>query len=505
MDLELARARAKAKLKLRSSQSPNISKGESFARGAGQGATLGFQDEASAALTKGLIKLNNLFSDGKIDEPTYAQLRDEFRSENQKAKEANPGSYFGGELTGGLSTLAIPGVAPVKGATVAKAAGQAAAQGGISSLGHSEEETAKGLAKDTAIGATLGGAIGGFGQLLSKARREPIVKAIKNKADKLAVNATGATGVQASKFDPNAGQELLKRGIVGFGDSAEDIAKKAASGLDEAGGKIDEALQALDDQGVTINKKELLDSLESKISGLKSDESQSLVKKQLSSIMDDLTEVPVENRSLSEIEKVKRGFQRLSNYNDPDATAAKKIAADVYRDAVETKASTIDPNMGELFKKGKEDWKLLLPIHEAATRRASTLNQSPWGGLLDTATGIGGASVAGIPGAIVGAGTRRLLAPRLTSSSAVILDKIGKGFDSKIASGAGNVLEKASVYGPRSLLSTDAFTPEKPMFPKVSPMFKMASDKLSESDSPNASHYQKMMRDPEYRSLYKQE
>ena len=78
----------------------------------------------------------------------------------------------------------------------------------------------------------------------------------------------------------------------------------------------------------------------------------------------------------------------------------------------------------------KKTYGVLAPINEAAERRAATLNQSPFGGLLDVAAaGAAGASVGGLPGLATGVAAatgRKVIAPRIASSAAVTLDGVSK-------------------------------------------------------------------------------
>src|SRR5690606_36518765 len=86
----------------------------------------------------------------------YARGRDAKRAMQHAAQEANPNTFLAGEVGGGIATSMIPGLNVAKGANFAARAGQAAAMGGATGLGMSEEDNIGGLAKDAAIGAGLG-------------------------------------------------------------------------------------------------------------------------------------------------------------------------------------------------------------------------------------------------------------------------------------------------------------------------------------------------------------
>lgn len=250
-------------------------------------------------------------------------------------------------------------------------------------------------------------------------------------AEKTAVNATGATGKQATTFADNAGRELLDRRIVRFGDSQERIAKRASDAVDAANKQIDEALSGLDKAGAKVEAKQIHEAIEAKIKELKGDPSQADVVNLLEKELDHLKNATDARGStdfaLSEAEKIKRGYnKKAGNWADPEKGAAGKATYQVYREAVEDAAKTVDPGTAAIFEEGKKSHGLLRPIEEAAERRAATTSQSPAGGLLDVATAGAGLATGGPGGAVAAPIARRLLAPRVSSSVAVASDKAAK-------------------------------------------------------------------------------
>src|SRR5262249_36898646 len=122
--------------------------GEALGRGALQGASLGFSDEAAGAIEAIADKLRGAHETiGEL----YAKHRDESRAANKRAEEAHPTAFKVGDVGGGLATMAIPGLGIGGGA--ARAIGTAAALGGASGLGHSTAEDVGGAAADTLKGA----------------------------------------------------------------------------------------------------------------------------------------------------------------------------------------------------------------------------------------------------------------------------------------------------------------------------------------------------------------
>lgn len=112
----------------------DISKLESGLRGAAQGISLGFEDELIGVL-KTIGDLPAVVSGDYGISDLYTQYRDLERAKNERAKQANPLTFTGGELVGGIGSMAIPGLNVAKGASVAQAAKTAALAGGLSTVG----------------------------------------------------------------------------------------------------------------------------------------------------------------------------------------------------------------------------------------------------------------------------------------------------------------------------------------------------------------------------------
>lgn len=259
----------------------------------------------------------------------------------------------------------------------------------------------------------------------------PIAGALKDFAAKKAVSATGATATQAAKFSPDAGQALLDRGLVGLGDSQSKIAQNVSGQLESAGNKVGSVISDLDKRGATVDQGDIIDALRKRAQELGKDPSQYDVADKLNATANRLQTMIEAGGGNSEVpigmaEDTKKGFQESANYNSSaqDLSHAKE-AANIYRQAVEDAATQFDPKAADTFIDAKKDYKLLAPIEEAANKRAMTLNQSPHGGLMDTATVIAGEGVGGIPGGIIAPIARRAVATRIASTLAASANKAG--------------------------------------------------------------------------------
>lgn len=221
---------------------------ESGLRGIAQGLTYNLADEVvgGAQAFGDLFQPSNEFSDFP---ELYAKRRDESRAAYDAAQEVNPKTFMAGNIGGSLATSFIPGLGVLnaaKGATTAGRVGIAAAQGGLSAFGSSKAENALEMARDTAIGGATGAAFQGIGEkvigpLVSKAGG-----ALQSASKNLAERAVGATGKQASKFQPGTGEFLLKNKLIGFGDAPADVAEKISKFKTNAGEKIEASLKSLD-------------------------------------------------------------------------------------------------------------------------------------------------------------------------------------------------------------------------------------------------------------------
>jgi hypothetical protein len=166
------------------------SQGQSLARGALQGASLGFGDEASAAIDTAVSHIPGLRTIAQklhsgdlpaVDNPdlTYQERREAYRSKNAAAQQANPGTYLVGELAGGLATtpLVPGGSAKTLGRAVVQGVKTGAVLGGANALGTSSADLTQGdvggafndVVSGAAGGGALGGLIGGAGHVAAKA------------------------------------------------------------------------------------------------------------------------------------------------------------------------------------------------------------------------------------------------------------------------------------------------------------------------------------------------
>ncbi len=244
----------------------DVGYGESFARGAAQGLSLGFADEITG------------FLESLGTDKTYTQARDESRENYAVAHEANPKTSIAGEFGGALAGAFVPGMGLTKGASIAQEALYGAKLGAAAGLGRSEADLTKGqfgkAAEDVVHGAEFGGIAGGAGAVASRgvsagvskvgdiAREalDPITQRL------LALGATrkafiGPLGDKSQK----AVEVFKKRGLFekladGTEPDLDDIARIAEFERVNAASKLGQLFQATGDKALSAGTLDKLDN-----------------------------------------------------------------------------------------------------------------------------------------------------------------------------------------------------------------------------------------------------
>ena len=222
--------------------------GESAARGALQGLTLGFGDEMAGGLDALLGTGNAKGVEGGIGD-RYKAARDAYRQRNERAREGGRAAYMAGELGGGAGAGGIGMLARGVGRLGAKeaakrAAGVGAGEGAAAGVGYSDEM------EDAPVGAGIGAALGGVlgpagvvaGRGLSRVREQIGKKGAEKKAGRILNKDMKGAGIDADEVDARLAQDenlmiadtdpgLRERlGVIAGGYS--DVARTARNKLD---------------------------------------------------------------------------------------------------------------------------------------------------------------------------------------------------------------------------------------------------------------------------------
>lgn len=244
---------------------PRVGQGEALARGAVQGATYNFSDEAAGAREAGIAGLPEevqgairtlqkhfpsaalagmgigagRYVADKLTGPGEATAAYDMtagieRAKNKLAEEQNPGTYFAGNVAGGLATTPfVPGGTLLQGGSlgtrIAQGAKYGAAYGALAGAG--EGEGAADTIGKTAVGGAVGGVAGGalsgaFGPRVAGNGQEVL-------------QAAGRLGVEVPKgvaSDSTAVQMLTQasRQLPLFGARIENSISRTNEGLEGA-------------------------------------------------------------------------------------------------------------------------------------------------------------------------------------------------------------------------------------------------------------------------------
>jgi hypothetical protein len=191
--------------------------------GMSQGATFGLGDEAIARLES--------IRSGRPYEDVLQEARGMYKS----ASEQNPASYLTGEIGAGI---AAPIGQAATGAKLGRLAAMGAGTGALSGLGYSEGKTAGEVARDVAIGGTLGGGLSVLGsKLFPKKLQSEISKKAGETVSKEASAKTGQTVTQETikqeAKKSNVPLQELERSLQGAKSAVEENLGSNLSRADE--------------------------------------------------------------------------------------------------------------------------------------------------------------------------------------------------------------------------------------------------------------------------------
>jgi hypothetical protein len=226
-----------------------VKKGDAFANGALNGASLGFADEIGGAL-KGAYdrvtgKSNNL-------PQAYRAERDNLRQDLRQSANEHPLANALGNITGGAMGAAATGGlgAGLKGAALL---------GGVAGLGNSNHDLTTGdpsqYAKagiDTVVGAGAG--VAGYGAAKGlQAAGNTLPMALRNFSERRAVKATGAIKSDLSGMRPDQiqslGRSLLDKGLIKVGATPEKTMELVDAARQEQGQRIGDLMDTVDSLG----------------------------------------------------------------------------------------------------------------------------------------------------------------------------------------------------------------------------------------------------------------
>ena len=241
---------------------PEVSLTESALRGGAQGLSFGFADEATARLesiTKGI---------------PYEQALQESRAAYKQAQEANPITYTGSEIAGGVLPAFVPGGVIAKaGQLVSKIplAGKAiqslsamsplakgvllgGTTGAVTGLGMSEGQDIREVVRDVGIGTALGGALPVIGSKLFPKKLQSEIS--KKAGETVSKEASQTTGKEITK--ETIGQAAKKEGIP-LAELEKSLQNAQSSADQNLGAKLSQADELI--SALTGKKESLINFL----------------------------------------------------------------------------------------------------------------------------------------------------------------------------------------------------------------------------------------------------
>lgn len=270
-------------------ESEPISKMESFGKGIQEGGTLGFADELQGGVEASADKVHQFLnalgltgpSVSQVNEQTnapgpkstldlYREARDKSRQEMAAAQQANPGSFLGGAVAGGVATIpALPGkvVAPLGQAAegagwlarMGKAAANAAPLSAVASAGGSNSDVLSDpgqVAKDVALGTPVGMGTAG---VIQGAVIDPVI--------------AGAN--LAGKAVPNVIKTAFNRGRQGIDTTGDEFYNATNKGVNDVVNEVSLPILEQSQKQVSEHANKMV-NLDEQINVLKNQQAESL-------------------------------------------------------------------------------------------------------------------------------------------------------------------------------------------------------------------------------------
>lgn len=444
---------------------PQVSPERTLADAYAATTTLGHADELGAGFQANLSILANKFPklaealgmEGRYKmDPTeiYKEARTENRHLRKLGSEQNPWtSALGTGLGVGASVLALPTI----GTGLAGAATTGMAYGTLAGLGASEAdllgaaEGKKDMAQEAAQ-LVLDGSVGGLGGAAFGAGGHALVKGAGRAASwvggKLQTLARRRAADVAHPMLKDArilgqegidemGEELLKRGAVRFGDSAESLANRLGPIREKAGQEVGDAVAGLDasraQQGIVgLDRAALVAKLRREVlAPLQRFPAQRGIAQRIAEEIDQIEAFEAgKPLTYGAMEALKRSMDDLAKF-DQATPAPVTRAFQHLRGALgghtEDAARAMDPARAAQFTAAKESFGNLAPAEKIASDYAKRMQANRTVSPSDYGVGaaVGVAQNSG-PSGLIAALAHKLVRERGSSMTAVTADKMAR-------------------------------------------------------------------------------
>lgn len=405
----------------------------------GNATTLGYLPQLQAATQPLVDKAVGAITGTAPDPQSYVQRRDENIDRIAKESAENPKSALAGTALGVVnSALATPELPFLKGAGVVNSIGKGAATGATYGAVQNPGDVAgevnplqlQDRAKNAAIGTVVGGGTGLATSGISKGLNalSNSAKSAEEIAQEQAINASGGMKRDFKLLDEKGrlnevGQFGLDNDIVQAGDNVESIAKKAETARKQAGDTLDTVYQTANQSlkpedaekikgfNPVRDKDEILSSIKGKLA---KDPDQKGALNAVSGYLDQLGEhygdqtlTPGEANSIKTLADSKINYNRKSALPDPATEKGYSELRGYISDAVnqhvkDVGEATGNPEIAKMLADSNKQYGYASTLQNMAEDRLAQLRANHRFGLIDTISGIGGATTGAIAGEELG-------------------------------------------------------------------------------------------------------
>lgn len=469
---------------------------EALMRGAAQGGSAGFADEATAGL--GAVKdyiAGKFGLRGDIDLPdAYKGWKQAIQARDQAAQQAHPTVFDVGEMGGNAMLAAAPGLGALnagKGAALGEVVAKSALQGGLTGYGKSNADSLTGDAGNAALGVGLGalGGLGGYGAgkalgAVGGAASDalaPVADWLDKKANARAIKALAPTLSQQELLNNKGvadelGQQLRDQGVVKFGSSVKDMAPRLEEFLGKKGQRIGDIRDEVSDaMGNSVD----LSRLRDKGNALSAftDASDTATQKMADAYGQNASALArVPERSVNEAQEIVQGLNNQIPFNKPYADltpeqqALKQLRGDIVGQ-VDQNVNQYSPELGKEYQDLKNQFGLFKNAEPILDKAAARQDRNADFGLRDmlAATAAGAQGNAGGVKQAAAALASKLARERGNSAAATGLGWMADQLQTnpeRLGKFAG-VLQGAAARGLPALMATHQALLNDPDYQKV--------------------------------------
>lgn len=377
----------------------------------------------------------------------------------------------------GVLSYAVPGgggAATTAAGRIATAAGRGLGAGALGGFGYSEEgNELGGTLGGAALGGILGGALQGGSEAIKGLKAAGLSKKLQGYSDDLKISALkkdvgvaptmkqGKSNLISDVIDTSNAEKIKI-------NNAEDLYKFGDEIFSRYGGAADEAAQAFDNAGGTVNVAKIKKPLIDKLATIKTQELRDPLESVLQSI--DQATGGTNSISASDLLQLRREWGNLGNWNQ--FTPAKEQAlASVWEDAYNAANSALDDSFKQVgydqFRNVNSKLKTAIEAQNWARRAIATRGAKPVWTDMAQDMAIAGGVVGGAPGTVVGAVGSKLMQRYAEPAAAGLLSGA-----SKVAGGASGlppILQNIINAGQRSIPAVTGITGNQPQAQQVGP------------------------------------